>query len=102
MYICVGYSSLLLGVVLEAECIENLPQVWKAVSTLVTRAAPFGTDAQRQMVRGVGWVRGTGPAGAQVSRTQTRTGAQNTLDTRDLETYEVHQAIVDDGVSSSV
>lgn len=72
------------------------------VGTLVTRAAPFGTDAQRQMVCGVGWARGAGPAGAQVNLTQTRTGAQNTLDTRDLEIYEVHQAMVDDGGSSSV
>lgn len=102
MHICVGYSPLLLGVVLEAQRIENLLHCRKAAGTLVARAAPFRTDAQKQMVRGVGWTRNTSPAGVQVSLTQTRTGAQNTLDTRDLEICEVHQAMGDDGGSSSV
>lgn len=33
------------------------------------QAAPFGTDAQRQVARGIRWARGAGPAAAQVSQT---------------------------------
>ena len=82
-HLCQLFSPLL-GVVLEAECAESPPQDWKLSAHWGTwyrhtRTAPFGTVAQRQMARSVGWAQGASPAGAQVSRTQTRPFPYNIL-----------------------